>query len=107
MLRRCCFGFILLLAAAVTRAVPEPKNNFHFSILGDRTGGALPEIYGRTWREIDLLRPDFVMGVGDTIAGDDDHRAASDWAAVRGVWQPHPQYSLDLTPGNPGLWPDT
>jgi hypothetical protein len=112
MLRRHYFatlGFVVLLfllGTATTRAVPEPKNNFHFSILGDRTGGALPEIYGRTWREIDLLHPDFVISVGDTIAGDVDSRAASDWAAVRAIWQRYPQYPLYLTPGNHDIWSD-
>ncbi|MCH8199645.1 MAG: hypothetical protein IIA54_06215 [Chloroflexi bacterium] len=34
------------------RALGEPQNDFHFALLGDRTGGAKPQIYGRVWREI-------------------------------------------------------
>ena len=66
--------FVLLVGAIGVLAVPQPENNFHFSIIGDRTGGANPEIYDRVWREVDLLHPDFVVNVGDTIEGGNDQR---------------------------------
>src|SRR6266481_4561691 len=75
---------ILVLGGIVAvRAVTEPKNDFRFSILGDRTGGPTPEIYGRVWREVDLLHPDFVINVGDTIQGGSDERAPAEWRDLR------------------------
>jgi len=70
---------IALFAIVIgARALTEPKNDFRFSIIGDRTGGAQPEIYGRIWREIDLLHPDFAINVGDTIEGGRDDRAEAE-----------------------------
>jgi len=47
-------SLVALLFAAVIglRALAEPNNDFRFSIVGDRTGTAMPEIYGRIWREM-------------------------------------------------------
>jgi predicted phosphodiesterase len=94
------FVCVLLGGIAGLRAVPEPGNSFHFSIIGDRTGGATPQVYGRVWREVDLLHPDFVVNVGDTIEGGDDRRAEQDWAALRPIWVRYSQYPLYFTPGN-------
>lgn len=98
-------GVALAFAGAFTaRAVSEPRNNFHFSILGDRTGSAQPGIYQRVWREIDLLHPDFVINVGDTIEGGDDVKAPAEWAMLRPLWDRYRQYPLYFTPGNHDIW---
>ncbi|MCC6590548.1 MAG: metallophosphoesterase [Bryobacterales bacterium] len=91
----------------VTRAVTEPKNDFRFSILGDRTGGVQPQIYGRVWREVDMLHPDFVINVGDTIEGGGDQRAPGQWEELRPVWQRYSHYPLYFTPGNHDVFSDT
>jgi predicted phosphodiesterase len=95
-----------LLAVFGLRAVEEPKNNFRFAILGDRTGGAQPQIYGRVWREVDLLHPDFVINVGDTIQGRDDETALSQWTELRPIWARYGHYPLYFTPGNHDVWSD-
>jgi 3',5'-cyclic AMP phosphodiesterase CpdA len=84
-------------------AFPEPGNDFRFSILGDRTGAATPQVYERVWREVDLLHPDFVINVGDVIQGQDDERAESEWWEVERLWTryPYPRY---FTPGNHDIW---
>jgi len=105
-------GFYLLtavlavcLAAGIRLAgLQTPTNDFHFSILGDRTGSAAPEVYGRIWREIDMLGPAFVINVGDTIQGGDDARAESDWEKVRPTLERYRRYPLFLTPGNHDIW---
>jgi calcineurin-like phosphoesterase family protein len=98
---------VLLLGAFVgIGGDAGPKNDFRFSILGDRTGGAAPEVYGRIWREIDLLHPDFVINVGDTIQGHDDAGAESEWQAVVSVWRRYAEYPLYSTPGNHDIWND-
>ncbi len=94
----------LLGGVVVTRAVTEPKNDFRFSILGDRTGGATAEIYGRVWREIDLLHPDFVVNVGDTIQGGNDEKAPSEWNELRPLWARYSHYPHYFTPGNHDVW---
>src|SRR5215467_1638455 len=102
-------GAVLLLFASVIglRALAEPKNDFRFSIIGDRTGGATPQIYGRIWREVDLLHPDFVINVGDTIEGGNDERAPSQWQDLRPLWDRYKHYPLYFTPGNHDVFSDT
>ena len=66
MSRNARIANILVAAAFATlalNAVDEPKNDFRFAILGDRTGGAQPQVYGRVWREVDLLHPDLRRAV--------------------------------------------
>jgi len=102
----------LLLAAAVAlaaalaghRQVEATANDFHFSILGDRTGSAAPQIYGRIWREIDLLGPAFVINVGDTIQGGNDSRAEADWDQVQPTLARYQKYPLFLIAGNHDIW---
>jgi len=91
----------------VTRAVTEPKNDFRFTILGDRTGGAQPEIYGRIWREVDLMHPDFVINVGDTIQGGRDADLNAQWSELRPLFQRYSHYPLYFTPGNHDVFNDT
>ena len=80
---------LILGAAAITRSATEPKNDFRFSILGDRTGSAQPEIYGRIWREVDMMHPDFVINVGDTIQGGKElpqDQIERQWSDLRPIW---------------------
>lgn len=98
---------LLFIAVIGTRAVTEPRNDFRFSIVGDRTGGAQPEIYGRIWREIDLMHPDFVINVGDTIEGGNEGLAEAEWQDLRTVWQRYQHFPLYFTPGNHDIWSDT
>lgn len=97
---------VVLLFAGVfaARAVTEPKNDFRFSIVGDRTGDAQPEIFGRIWREIDMLHPDFVINVGDTIEGGKDDLAEAQWRDLRPLWDRYSHFPLYFTPGNHDIW---
>jgi predicted phosphodiesterase len=83
------------------RASEEPRNDFRFSILGDRTGDAEPQVYERVWRDLDLLHPDFVVNVGDTIQGGNDATAEAEWRALRPLWGRYQQF---FTPGNHDIW---
>ena len=80
------FAAALLLWGGGLGAYTEPANDFHFSIVGDRTGAASPGIYERVWREVDALNPAFVINTGDTIEGGDDARAEQEWLALRPLW---------------------
>src|SRR5260370_20837845 len=95
---------VLLFAAVIgARALAAPKNDFHFSVIGDRTGNAMPEIYGRISREIDLLHPDFAINVGDTIEGWIDDLAESQWQGLRPLGERSPPFPLHLPPPHPDL----
>ncbi|MBI3208163.1 MAG: metallophosphoesterase [Candidatus Solibacter usitatus] len=76
------------------------RNDFHFAIIGDRTGDAQPQIFGRVWREVDLMHPDFVLNVGDTIQGGGDAAAEKQWAELRPLWKRYSHYPLYFTAGN-------
>ena len=90
-------------AAADSQSALTPKNDFRFCILGDRTGDAQPGVYQRVWSDIDMQHPDFVINVGDTIQGYNDATAASEWRALRPLWDRY-RYPLYFTPGNHDIW---
>ena len=50
-------------------ANPKSDNAFDFIVISDRNGGALPGKWTQAITEINLLRPDFVISVGDLIDG--------------------------------------
>jgi 3',5'-cyclic-AMP phosphodiesterase len=101
--RRRIYLLAAALAAAALVAADSPKNDFRFSILGDRTGDAQSGVYERVWKELDAWHPDFVINVGDTIQGDNDATAASEWRALRPLWDRY-RYPIYFTPGNHDIW---
>ena len=109
---RRLLALVCVLAAAVMirGAATEPKNDFRFSILGDRTGGHHPGIYPRIWREVDLLAPDFAINVGDSIEGyiKDPKLLAQEanrqWDEVMGTYAHYKEIPMLWTPGNHDIW---
>ncbi|MDP8209647.1 MAG: metallophosphoesterase [Candidatus Stygibacter australis] len=71
-MKKIIFAFIILTSIFCIYA----KNDFHFAILGDRTGGANQEAFDEVINEINSLRPDFIINVGDFV---EDGRIAGDW----------------------------
>ena len=47
----------------------DDPQEFHFAIIGDRTGGERPGFFGKTMESLNLLRPEFTICVGDLVAG--------------------------------------
>jgi Icc protein len=99
-MRRYLFAVALAIVAV---AADSSNNDFSFSILGDRTGDAQPGVYERIWTELDTRHPDFVINVGDTIQGGNDATAASEWRALRPLWDRY-RYPIYFTPGNHDIW---
>jgi predicted phosphodiesterase len=91
---------LVLMGAVALHSSAQSSNSFHFSILGDRTGTAAPQVYGRVWREIDMLHPDFVINVGDSIQGGGDDVIEKQWRDLRLFWERYKRYPLYLIPGN-------
>ena len=73
------FSLIMLLAASVAHgedvtaqwkgAAPNSADSFRFVVMSDDTGSAVAGQWEEAVREVNLLKPDFVMSVGDCIEG--------------------------------------
>ncbi|MEN1680428.1 MAG: metallophosphoesterase [Planctomycetota bacterium] len=64
------------------KPVLNDENRFQIGIVTDRTGGHRPGIWMDAMRKINLLRPEFVMSVGDLIEG-----YTGDQAQVEREWK--------------------
>ncbi len=72
-----------------------------FAVIGDRTGSAVPGIYEQIVGEIERLKPDFVVTVGDMIEGpeNDEQRLRAKWAEYDSIIS-RLSMPIYLTPGN-------
>jgi hypothetical protein len=61
-------------------------DRFHIAIMTDHTGGHRPGIWMKAVRRLNLLRPEFVMSVGDLIEGysNDRHQVEAEWKEFLG-----------------------
>ena len=68
-------------------AIADDPDGFHFAIVADRTGGLRPGVFGDAVRKLNLLRPVFVMCVGDLIEGYTEDEAELDrqWEELEGM----------------------
>ena len=57
---------------------------FQFVVVGDRTGGHRPGVFDRAMDQVNLLRPEFVLSVGDLIEGysEDPVRLNAEWDEI-------------------------
>ena len=94
----------IAVCVAALAAAPTTGGQFDFAILGDRTGEAQPGVYEQAWKEATEKRPSFLVACGDSIEGDDDATAASQWHEVERIWAAYRRYPLYLTPGNHDIW---
>lgn len=92
------------LGAEVTQLSECP---IRFAIIGDRTGGHTPGIYSQIVEEIERLKPDFVLTVGDMIEGytDDTTVVISQWEEYDSLIVPLTM-PIYFTPGNHDIWDD-
>lgn len=98
-----CTNVVLLLTLL---ALSLHAANFHFVILGDRTGEPQPGIYEQVWKETAAEKPRFVITIGDTIQGFNDATADREWRDVEKILDPYKRIPFDLTPGNHDIWSD-
>ncbi len=68
------------------KPVLDDPSRFHIAIMTDRTGGHRPGVWMQAVESINLLRPDFVMSVGDLIEGytEDEDRVQAEWKEFLG-----------------------
>ncbi len=62
-------------------------DRFHIAIMTDRTGGHRPGIWMKGIRAVNLLRPEFVVSVGDLIEGytEDRQQVEAEWQEFLGM----------------------
>ncbi len=94
-------SFVLILAPLLR---PSPATEFHFALLGDRTGEAQPGVYEEALREAASGNPAFILTVGDTIQGGSDKSIDSEWQQVLHLLKPYHRFKFFLTPGNHDVW---
>ena len=98
-------GLLILLLTAALAADEASQAPVRFAIFGDRTGSPQKGIYGQIVEEINRLRPDFAMTVGDMIVGytDDPELLNSRWNEYDSIIEPLtiPVY---FTPGNNDIY---
>ena len=68
------------------KPVLDDPSRFHIAIMTDRTGGHRPGVWMQAVEGLNLLRPDFVMSVGDLIEGytEDESRVQKEWKEFLG-----------------------
>jgi UDP-2,3-diacylglucosamine pyrophosphatase LpxH len=93
-----------ILFALAFLAPPLLAGDFHFVILGDRTGETQPGIYQQVWKESAAEHPAFVITIGDTIQGLNDATADQEWREAQKIFKQG--IALYLTPGNHDIWSD-
>ncbi|MEZ5737228.1 MAG: metallophosphoesterase [Novosphingobium sp.] len=59
----------------------QAEGTFRFAIFGDRTGAHRPGVFADAMRKLDLMKPDFVISVGDLVEG-----YTEDEAEIRRQW---------------------
>jgi hypothetical protein len=110
-LARLAFVLVLvagsLCAAASPASAASPPPAVRFAILGDRCGSHQPGVYEEIVAEIERLRPDFVVTVGDQIEGytEDSLAIVGMWHEYRAIVSPLTM-PLYLTPGNHDILSD-
>jgi predicted phosphodiesterase len=103
-------GALLLICLIHTSALADTTDTglpVRFAIIGDRTGANVPGIYEQIIEEIQRMRPDFVMTVGDQIEGyhDDVARLTSEWDDYKQEIK-HLTMPIHLVPGNHDILSD-
>jgi 3',5'-cyclic-AMP phosphodiesterase len=101
---RALFAIALLILGGAFAACSSLRDEFHFEILGDRTGEAQPGVYEEAWKETVADHPAFVITVGDTIQGEDDLTMDNQWQQVMTLLAPYRKFRIFFTPGNHDVW---
>jgi Icc protein len=97
---------MMISVLLLTLAAPDFlfAGDFHFAILGDRTGETEPGVYEQVWKETAAEHPSFIVTVGDTIQGLNDSTADAEWREAQRIFiKGIPLY---LTAGNHDIWSD-
>lgn len=99
--------YIIILIVCAFVYARQFETPVRFAIIGDRTGNAQAGVYEQIVSEVQALKPDFVLTVGDMIEG-----PARDTIEISERWQEYKSLISALsipvyyTPGNNDIWDD-
>jgi len=101
--------FLVLLMGLVvgysgSLAIQNGNCPIRFAVIGDRAGTSIPGIYEQIVKEVQRLKPDFVLTVGDQIEGSNDTIILKQkWEEIKTLFASltAPVY---ITPGNNDIW---
>lgn len=70
-----------VLLLCLFQNIAAQKKDFSFVVLPDRTGGIREGVYEKAITKINLIQPDFVIGIGDYVEGytDDTIKINKEW----------------------------
>ncbi len=96
--------FLLTISNVFSQANESNSETLYpvrFAVIGDRTGGAIPGIYEQVVEEIERMKPDFVITVGDMIEGPENNegKLRNKWAEYLSIVS-HLSMPIYYTPGN-------
>jgi len=97
-------GTLAAIILAAAAAIAGPQDEFHFVIVGDRTGETQPGKWEAVWRAVAADKPALVITAGDLIQGMDDATAESQWRQALRTLSAYRGIPLYLTPGNHDVW---
>ncbi len=99
--------FLLIPIVVLTQPTVSKVNpqDFTFAVIGDRTGGAKPQIFRKILSTIHALNPDFVINVGDLIEGytQNQTRINLEWDSIF-TDLGRLKEKFYFTPGNHDIW---
>ena len=110
-LTRFALAFLLTLSFAVFSQADEAPSPLacpvRFAVLGDRTGDHVPGVYGQIVAEIEWLKPEFVITVGDMIEGytEDTSVLIAEWEELLSLVEPL-SMPIYFIPGNHDITTD-
>lgn len=84
------------------------EESFHFAVIRDRTGGAIPGVCEKAVAEVNRLNPDLILTVGDFIEGynSDSNITNKQWDEYLGLLKDL-KAKVYFTPGNHDIWDKT
>lgn len=65
-------GGLLIFEATALSAAPPPEATFRFAVFSDLTGGERERVFDIAIAQLNLLRPELILNVGDLIEGEVD-----------------------------------
>ncbi len=105
----CLVALILIGASIADLHADEDTTGdlIRFAIIGDRTGGHVPGIYGQIIDIVERMKPDFAITVGDQVEGyvDDTTIMIAELREYDSIVAPL-SMALHFTPGNHDIWSD-
>lgn len=103
-MKRAITFYLALTLLAAWAAEPV---EFHFALVGDRTGESQPGIWEKVWLDLSGASPAFALSVGDVIQGLDDSAAEAQWRDLLATLAPFRKMPIYFTPGNHDVWSET